>query len=108
MGKNAELYVRNVVRLASKQIVVVGVPNNNISISVGDVFCMTYKLSDADILNNIAMPQRLQEKPVLLKVEKIEVYRKNVMELTHGMTGGLYLDGSGLELVSPKSFLRTT
>src|SRR4051794_39535831 len=107
MNMSAELHVLGVVPGEPNEVVIVGVPNNHVTIKVGDVFTTRYSLSKKDILEDVPHPPRSDEKDVCLRVKRIELLRQDVRELDHGMTGTLYLSGDGFDAVTPKCFLRT-
>lgn len=86
----------------------VGVPNNGLVLSVGARFETRYELSQNDIMNGTTDPVHLNSSSVDLVVEKIDVMRKLVEQVPHGMTAALSLSGSGLEHVTTGCFLRTT
>lgn len=106
-NRDLELYVRDVVQDKSGTIIIVGIPNNGKTIKVGDLFSVRYELSQEDILNNAPNPARLNTAAVSLSVSKIDVMRQQVSEVHHGVTCGFYFEGTGLEHVMPKCFLRT-
>jgi hypothetical protein len=109
--KDIELYVRGVVKDAVGETVVVVVPNNRLPIKVGDVLRLKYEVEEQtrdDIVNGLPpIETRLNAAQIDLMVEKIDVMRQLVEQLPAGVTGGLYLSGSGLAHVVPKCFLRT-
>jgi hypothetical protein len=107
MERRIEVYVRDVVKSASGETIVVGIPNNNISVKIGDLFIWVYFLSKKDILENTFSPTKLNQQRISLRVERIEVFRQRVFELSHGTTGGLYFSGEGIELIAPKCFIST-
>jgi hypothetical protein len=104
---SVEFYVRDVVKSGGGERVVVGIPNNRVPLKVGDIFKTRYEVAREEIMSGAPNPKRLNVANVELVVEKIEVYRKPVDTLPHGMTGGLYLSGTGLAAVVPHCFLRT-
>lgn len=109
--ENIELYVRGVVKDAAGEVVVVVVPNNRLPLKVGDVLRLKYEIEQQtrdDIVKGLPPSEtRLNAVQVDLVVEKIDVMRQLVEQLPAGVTGGVYLSGSGLAHVVPKSFLRT-
>jgi hypothetical protein len=102
----AEIYICDI-RSDSGETVVVGVPNNHCDVKIGDVFTLSYSLSRNDILENTVNPSRLNQREICLKVQKIVVFRQEVTALSYGVTGGFYFSGDGMELLSPKTFMRT-
>ena len=109
MSESVEIYVQNVIRDSRGDVVVVGIPNNQRSLKVGDVLTLRYEVSQEDVLKATPDPQRLNEAAISLTVTKIEAHRREVEELDYrtGAAGGLHLSGTGLELVTPRCFLRT-
>ena len=103
---SVEIYVCDI-RSDGCETVVVGIPNNHSDVKVGDVFTLSYSLSRNDILENTANPSRLNQRDICLKVQKIVVFRQEVATLSHGVTGGFYFSGDGMEFLSPKTFIRT-
>jgi hypothetical protein len=101
-----EIYVCDI-RSDSGETVVVGIPNNHRDVKIGDVFTLSYSLSRDDILKSTANPHRLNQREICLQVQKIVVFRQEVAVLSHGVTGGFYFSGEGIELLSPKTFMRT-
>jgi hypothetical protein len=102
-----EFYVRNVVRDPEGGTLIVGVPNNGETLSAGDRFDVAYVISRDDVMNGTPNPDRLNCIAVDLIVEKIDVMRKEVQHVPHGMTAAISLSGSGLEHVKTGCFLRT-
>ena len=77
---------------------------------VGDVFRVKYEVERTrdDIVKGLPLSEtRLNAVQIDLVVEKIDVMRQLVEQLPAGMTGGLYMSGSGLAHIVPKCFLRT-
>ena len=104
---SVEFYVRNVMRTPAGDTLVVGVPNNGEALSVGDRFETQYEVSRDDVMSGTPNPARLNSLAVDLVVEKIDVMRKEVPQVPHGVTAALSLAGSGLEHVKTGCFLRT-
>ena len=108
---SAEFYVTDIVPNAAGHSVFYGLMNDHVSsVRVGDVFTTRYEISRDDALNGALNAPRLNVKQVSLRVEKIEMYRGQIVPELHGSTGatgGLQLVGTGLELVTEKCFLRT-
>jgi hypothetical protein len=109
--KNIELYVRDIVKDAAGEIVVVVVPNNRMSLKVGDVLRLKYELEQQtsdDIVKGLPPNEMLlNAAQIHLVVDKIDAMRQSVDQLPAGVTGGLYLSGHGLAHVVPKCYLRT-
>jgi hypothetical protein len=103
----AEIYVCNIVQTDSGETVVIAVPNNRRAVRIGDVFILAYSLSRKDIFENTINPSRLNQRKICLQVQKIVVFRQEVTVLSHGVTGGLYFSGEGIELISSNMFMRT-
>jgi hypothetical protein len=104
---SVEFYVRNVMRTPAGDTLVVGVPNNGEALLVGARFETKYEVSRDDVMSGKPNPTRLNSLAVDLVVEKIDVMRKEVPQVPHGVTAALSLTGSGLELVKTGCFLRT-
>lgn len=104
---SVEFYVRNVMRTPAGETLVVGVPNNGQALSAGDRFVTKYEVSRDDVMSGTPNPTRLNGQAVDLVVTKIDVMRKEVPQVPHGMTAALSLTGSGLEYVMTGCFLRT-
>ena len=85
----------------------VGTPNNGEALPVGAGFVTRYEISRADVMSGTPNPARLNSQVVDLVVTKIDVMRKEVPAVPHGMTAALSLTGSGLERVVTGSLLRT-
>jgi hypothetical protein len=107
MSASVEIYVRDVVKNETGELVVVGVPTNRLPLKVGDVFKTRYDVSQDEIMSAAPNPKRLNVASIELVVEKIDIFRIPVDTLSPGMTGGLYLSGAGLAEVGPDCFLRT-
>jgi hypothetical protein len=109
--KSIELYVCDVRKNAVGEIIVVVVPNNRLPLKVGDVLRLKYEVEQQtrdDIVKGLPPSEtRFNVAQIDLVIEKIDVMRQVVEQLSPGVTGGLYLSGSGLEHVVPKCFLRT-
>lgn len=104
---SVEFYVRNVLSTPAGEPLVVGVPNNGEALVLGARFETRYEVSRDDVMNGTPNPVRLNSVAVDLVVEKIDVMRKEVQQVPHGMTAALSLSGSGLEHVKTGCFLRT-
>ena len=104
---SVEFYVRNVMHTPTGETLVVGVPNNGEALSVGDRFETKYEVSRDDVMNGTANPARLNCLEVDLVVKKIDVMRKEVEQVPHGMTAAISLSGRGLEHVNMGCLLRT-
>ena len=65
-----------------------------------------YCISIDDIMSNNKNPIKLNQQKICLKLENIEVFRTSIVELHHGVTGGLYFSGEGIERIVPKCFIR--
>jgi hypothetical protein len=104
-----ELLVRSVKMDAAGRFVVIGIPNNGKSISVGDTFTTRYDAPQTvdDILNERPRPAPLKQSAITLTVVAIDSMRQQVIELPHGVTGALQLTGAGMEGVTPNCFLMT-
>ena len=102
---NVELYVCDVVRDFAGEIVIVCVPNNGLTLEVGDVMTVKYNVSRDDIMKGVLNPPRLDVRAIELVVEKIDVMRKSVDRLPHGVTGGIYFSGVGVDVVERGCFL---
>ena len=102
-----EFYVRDIFKDQSGETVVVGIPNNGMPVKVGDRFELRYEIDCDDVLNGVPNPIRRNCISVQLSVQRIDFMRKDVDKLPHGVTGGLYLSGAGLDGVIPTCFLRT-
>lgn len=105
---SVEVYVLGIADTPSGEKIVVVVPNNNAPLKPGDTFKLRYEFSRDDIINQNPNPTRLNCMPVELKVVRIDYMRASVDLLSHGVTGGLSLSGSGFELITTGCFLRTT
>ena len=91
---------------ASDEGVVVSGRNCGASIRIGQVFDWVYRgtvVRDSEG-NSLGM-RRFHERPILLKVTAIEVYRRWSDELSEGMTGRLFLRGIGGETLCAFDFL---
>jgi hypothetical protein len=109
--KNIELYICDVLKNSTGETVIIAVPSNKLPVQVGDVFRLKYEIERSlnDILQELPPSQtKVNTAQIDLVVEKIDVMRQLVNQLPAGMTGGLYLSGSGLAHVVPKCFLRTS
>ncbi|MBO0988698.1 hypothetical protein INR38_07925 [Delftia sp. SD018] len=104
---NVEFYVRNVLSTPAGKTLVIGVPNNGETLALGARFETKYKVSRDDVMSGTSNPPRLNCCSVDLVVERIDVMRKEVQQVPHGMTAGLSLSGTGLEHVKEGCFLRT-
>jgi hypothetical protein len=104
---NVEFYVRDVMRTPMGKTLVIGVPNNGAALSVGDHFETKYEVSRDDVINGTPNPKRLCSLAIDLVVERIDVMRKDVPQVQHGMTAALSLVGNGLEHIKAGCFLRT-
>ena len=101
-----EFYVRDVVFTSSGELIVVGVPNNGVALSLGDRFVTVYELGRDDVMSGTLNPARLNSRSIDLRVEKIDVIHEEVQQVSHGVTAGISLSGHGLEHVVTGRFLR--
>jgi len=104
---SVEFYVRNVLSTPAGETLVVGVPNNGEALALGARFETRYEVGRDDVMSGTPNPVRLNSVAVDLVVEKIDVMRKEVQQVPHGMTAALSLSGTGLEHVKVGCFLRT-
>lgn len=104
---SVEFYVRNVLKAATGEILVVGVPNNGEAVSVGDRFATRYELDRDDVLHGVTNAMRLNSSPIDLVVDKIDVMHRELPQVPHGVTAALSLSGNGLEHVVAGCFIRT-
>lgn len=102
---SVEFYVRNVLNTPEGETLVVGVPNNGEALVLGARFETKYEVSRDDVMNGTPNPVRLNSVAVDLVVEKIDVMRKEVQQVPHGMTAALSLSGTGLEHVAARETL---
>ena len=109
MARTKEFYVRDVRLQESGPPLVIGVPNNGLSIRVGDVFVASYNASQTvdDILSERPPPEPRSSASVTLTVVSISYPRSSVDELPSGHTGALALSGDGLEAIAKGRILRT-
>lgn len=108
-NSHIEFFVEKVTSDKRGRTVVVGFPNNEKALHVGDTFLLSYDISRSydDILRGCPMPEPTNYASVNLTVTAIDSMRVLVDELPPGVTGGLYLSGEGIEHVVPKRYLRT-
>ncbi|WP_269507032.1 hypothetical protein [Burkholderia sp. IMCC1007] len=104
---SVEFYVRNVLTSPAGETLVIGVPNNGEALALGARFGVRYEVSRDDVMSGTPNPVRLNSVDIDLVVEKIDVMRQNVQQVSHGVTAALSLSGSGLEHVTVGCFLRT-
>lgn len=104
---SVEFFVRDVRSTPTGEILVVGVPNGEQAVSLGDRFVLQYEVSRDDILSGTPNANRFNTTAIDLVVGKIDVMRKEVRQVSHGMTAALSLAGTGLEQVKAGYFLRT-
>jgi hypothetical protein len=108
---SVELYVRGVVKDVAGEVVVVVVPNNRLPVNVGDVLRLKYELEKQtrdEVVRGLPPSEiKMNTAHINLVIQKIDVMRQSVQQLPAGVTGGLYLSGSGLEHVLPECFLGT-
>lgn len=81
---------------ASEEGVAVAGRNCGATVRAGDVFDWVYHgTATKDAEGNYSGMLRSHERPILLKVTGIAVYKRWSDELSEGMTGRLYLVGTG-------------
>jgi len=93
---------------ASDEAVVVSGRNCGASVRIGQVFDWVYHgtvIRDSE--GYYSGMRRSHERPILLKVTAIEVYRQWNDELSEGMTGLLFLRGTGGDTLRAFDFLTT-
>ncbi|WP_267124401.1 hypothetical protein [Xanthomonas sacchari] len=106
----AEFYVEEVVKDRLGRTVFVGVPNQGRGIRVGDKFVFCYEVPRTldDVLNDRPRAEPVNQLSVALRVAAIDSMRRSVQELPLGVTGGIYLEGNGVEHVGRRKFLKTS
>lgn len=104
-----EFFVLRVDEDAEGRVVVVGVPSNGNSIRIGDMFVTRHDIirTVEDILNERPRPAPINRSEVSLTVVAIDSMRQQLNELSHGVTGALYLVGEGMESVTLNCYLLT-
>jgi hypothetical protein len=109
VSSQVEFFVSDVKKNRSGVTVFVGFPNKGGAVHVGDTFIARYEVPRTmdDIVNQRPLASPINYCDVMLKVEAIESMRVRLNELPIGVTGGLYLAGSGLEFVTKNSLLST-
>ena len=110
MTISKEFYVREV-RAQEKGGVplVIGVPNNGLSIRIGDTFRAAYLIEQSrdDILAEKPSPPPSDVEVIALTVVSISYPQASVDELPAGHTGGIVFAGEGLDLVAKGRRLST-
>jgi len=104
-----EFFIREVRPQKSGPPLVIGVPNNGLSVKLGDVFVASYSASQTvdDILSNRPLPEPTHSASVALEVVSISYPQSSIDELPGGHTGALTLSGSGWENLAEGRILRT-
>jgi hypothetical protein len=109
MNVGAEFFVEEIMKDRSGRSVYVGVPNQGRGVRVGDKFVLRYEVPRTldDVLNDRPRAEPVNQQSVALVVTAIDSMRVWVNELPLGVTGALYLEGEGVELVAKRTLLRT-
>ena len=97
----------NFIQVSQKSVAITG-RNCGATIRVGDVFDLVYHgtfIRDAE--GQCLEMLRSRERPVLLKVTGIKVYEQWSDDMSEGMTGRLYLAGTGGDDLRAFDFLTT-
>ena len=100
-SKFTEFEVNFVNRDESK--VTVSGRNYERDIEIGDTFKWVYRVTSEATAEQEFSQYQSDERPVSLRVEAIEAYRRDVDILGRGVTGKLTLTGSGAERLKPAS-----
>ncbi|HEU0153470.1 MAG TPA: hypothetical protein VFQ84_09015 [Arenimonas sp.] len=109
MNLQAEFLVEDVRKDKSGRLVIVGIPNRGRGVRVGDTFVMRYDVprSLEDVLDERPLADPTNQRAVSLRVTAIDSMRTLIEELPLGVTGGLYLEGDGIECLAKRTFLKT-
>lgn len=110
MSLQAEFFVEDLRKDKSGRLVAVGIPNSGRGVRVGDTFVMRYEVPRSldDVLSERPLAQPINQRTVSLRVAAIDSMRTFVEELPLGVTGGLYLEGNGIECLAKRTFLKTS
>lgn len=104
------LFVREIRTDETGRSIVIGVPDNGVAISVGDVFTKLSQITHTadDLRSGMSSFRPASYVEISLTVAAIEwPMRHDAQELPHGHTGALRLTGSGVDDVCSNCLLTT-
>jgi hypothetical protein len=108
MEQAIRFFVKGIWRNPDGKTVVVGVPDNRLTLSVGTTFVEKFEVPEDEIQKpSFEDRQRVNVESIRLTVRQIESYRKLVDALPPGVTGGLFLEGEGISCLKEFCFLTT-
>ncbi|PSM13854.1 MULTISPECIES: hypothetical protein [Stenotrophomonas] len=110
MTSTVEFFIEAIARDHAGRPVHVGFVVTGGSLSVGDVFISLYEvprtLEDAQQGRARAAPVNVRATSI--RVEAIDVRRKQVPSLTEGTIGALYLTGQDVDAIGVRTYLSTS